>query len=164
MTRSVPPDRGKRDSPNAYGLAAPGQAHVDGRRKALTERDDFSECPLSFRTAKDATLERQPSSRQTPSHLTVWLVFQVGNCKQTQRTVSLRAAWTRRHPSPGRGVTRHSIVSRSKTKTLCEPMGWEETKTRQAGKEGVEAGGAGLGEKARVAIREKNCLSSRAVL
>ena len=43
-------------------------------------------------------------------------------------------------------------------------MGWEETKTRQTGKEGVEAGGAGLGEKAKVPIREKNCLSSRAVL
>lgn len=132
--------------------------------KALTERDDFSECPLSFRTAKDAALERQPSSRQTPSHLTVWLVFQVGNCKQTQRTVGLRAARTRRHPSPGRGVTRRQIISRLKTTTRCGTTGWEERKTRQAGKEGTEAGGAGLREKARVAIRGRNCLSSGAVL
>ena len=85
VTPPVPSDAGKRRSPNARGLAAPGQVHAGGRRKSLTERDDFSECPLSFRTAKDATLERQPSSRQTPSHLTVWLVFQVGNCEQTRK-------------------------------------------------------------------------------
>lgn len=40
------------------------------------------EWPLSWRTAKDAVLARQPSSRHTPSHLTVWLVFQMGNCKR----------------------------------------------------------------------------------
>jgi hypothetical protein len=50
------------------------------KEQNLTEREDFSECPLSFRTAKEAVLERQPSSRHTPSHLTVWLVFHMGNC------------------------------------------------------------------------------------
>lgn len=50
--------------------------------RALTESEDFSECPLSLRTAKDAVLERQPSSRHTPSHLTVWLVLHTGNCRR----------------------------------------------------------------------------------
>lgn len=53
------------------------------------ERDDFSECPLSFRTANDAVLERQPSSLHTPSHLTVWLVFQMGKLYSADTPLSV---------------------------------------------------------------------------
>lgn len=49
--------------------------------KSLTEREDLRECPLSSRTEKDAVLARQPSSLHTPSHFSVWLVFQIGNYK-----------------------------------------------------------------------------------
>lgn len=80
--------------PRCRGDYPPNACESQWDRGALTEREDFSECPLSFRTAKDAALERQPSSRHTPSHLTVWLVFQTGNCKHTWGVVPSRR---RRH-------------------------------------------------------------------
>lgn len=49
-----------------------------------TERADFSECPLSSRTAKEALRARQPSSLHTPSHFSVWLVTPRGNCRETE--------------------------------------------------------------------------------
>ena len=54
------------------GVQAPG----------CTERADFSECPLSSRTAKEALRARQPSSLHTPSHFNVWLVIPRGNCRR----------------------------------------------------------------------------------
>lgn len=78
-------------------------------RRGLTDRDDFSEWPLSFRTAKDAVRARQPSSRHTPSHLTVWLVLHTGNCKETRGRRASRAAGRPAGPSGpetgGHGVT-----------------------------------------------------------
>lgn len=68
-------------------------------RRGLTDRDDFSEWPLSFRTAKDAVRARQPSSRHTPSHLTVWLVLHTGNCKETRGRRASRAAGRPAGPS-----------------------------------------------------------------
>lgn len=68
-------------------------------RRVLTDRDDFSEWPLSFRTAKDAVRARQPSSRHTPSHLTVWLVLHTGNCKDTRGRRASRAAGRPAGPS-----------------------------------------------------------------
>lgn len=65
-----------------------------------TERADFSECPLSSRTAKEALRARQPSSLHTPSHFSVWLVLPRGNCggkKQWERISSTTAGVCTRH-------------------------------------------------------------------
>lgn len=53
--------------------------------KSLTDTEDLRECPLSSRTEKDAVLARQPSSLHTPSHFSVWLVFQIGNYKRKKK-------------------------------------------------------------------------------
>lgn len=47
-----------------------------------TERADFSECPLSSRTAKEALRARQPSSLHTPSHFSMWPVGPTGNYRE----------------------------------------------------------------------------------
>lgn len=58
------------------------------KRSGDTERADFKEWPLSSRTAKEVLRAKQPSSLQTPSHLSVWLVTPTGNCRQTVNTPS----------------------------------------------------------------------------
>lgn len=50
-----------------------------GWQDGLTESEDLSEWPLSWRTANEAVRARQPNSRHTPSHFSVWLVFSRGN-------------------------------------------------------------------------------------
>lgn len=95
-----------------YSTAASKYLNLQLNKEVLTERDDFSECPLSFRTAKDAVLERQPSSRHTPSHLTVWLVFQMGNCNAHGLVRTLSVPYVRGgRPKSGLRTRHHSVIN-----------------------------------------------------
>lgn len=53
------------------------------KSRGRTERADFNEWPLSSRTAKEVLRAKQPSSLQTPSHFSVWLLAPRGNCKRS---------------------------------------------------------------------------------
>lgn len=70
---------------NLYVIQSPYEKfHL--KLKANTESEDLREWPLSSLTAKEAVRARQPSSRHTPSHFKVWLVFHIGNYEWTRRT------------------------------------------------------------------------------